>query len=562
MDNHYLPVMKTNKRFLFGSLVFVILFSCARVPQEIEEKKLVPLTPENVRISIVRIVSPPGNRVVGNGFFVAPDKIATNIHLIATADPISAHVRGHRITWSIRGVTAYDVKNDLVILKISGEGMPFPIGNSDAVKNSESISVVGYTRLGHKKIMEGVIHSIRDSDKWIRTAVNPASGNSGSPVLNSEAQVVGILADRDSTYSYAIPSNTLKRLLSRPRLTVPLAQWQKKTRIRAFVSCELGDQNWREGQYEEAIDAYDKAIELNPEYADAYRKRATMKLTLDDYEGAIEDYTQCIKLNSGSAWVYYNRGFAKAKLGDSEFEKGNVEKAQDLFEATIEDCTQVIKLDPEDPDSYHNRALSRFRLGEFRVNQGNITAAQQHYQGAISDWTQMLQLDSENAERYINLGAAKANLGELKAKQGNISDAQQHYQDAIEDSTQAIILNSEHTLAYHNRGWTQYLLGKSEAAVGNIAEAKELYENAIIDSDTAIKLDADLSIAYHTRGAAKAALGDFEEAIPDFDRAIEIDPASAENYYERGLAKEALGRNEEARADLKRAKELDLNVGK
>ena len=423
MDNHYPPVIKTNRKFLLCSLAFVILFSCAPVPQEIEKEKLVPLAPENVRSSIVRIVSPPGNRVVGSGFFVAPDKIATNIHLIATADPISVHIRGHRITWSIRGVTAYDVRNDLVILKISGEGIPFPIGNSDTVENGESVSAVGYIQFGHRKIMEGVIHSIRDSDKWIRTTVNSANGNSGSPVLNSEAQVIGILADMDGTYSYAIPSNALKRLLARPRLTVPVAQWQKKTRIRAFISCELGDQNWREEKYEEAVGAYDKAIELNPDYADAYRKRGTVKLALDDYEGAIEDYTQSIKLNSGSAWVYYNRGLVKLTLGDLHTAQGDIEKARGLYAAGIEDCTRVIELNPEDTAAYHNRALGQFRLGEFRVNQRNIVEAQQHYQNAILDWMQMLQLDSGNAESYTSLGAAKANLGEIKAKQGNTSEA-------------------------------------------------------------------------------------------------------------------------------------------
>ena len=554
--------MKTNRKFLFSSLAFVIFFSCARVPQEIAEEKLLPLTPENVRRSIVRIVSPPGNRVVGSGFFVAPDKIATNIHLVATADPISVHVRGHRITWSIKGVTAYDVKNDLVILKISGEGIPFPIGNSDAVENGESVSAVGYIQFGHRKIMKGVIHSIRDSDRWIRTTVNSANGNSGSPVLNSEAQVIGILADMDSTYSYAIPSNTLKRLLSRPRLTVPLAQWQKKTRIRAFISCELGDQNWRKEKYEEAIGAYDKAIELNPDYADAYRKRGTVKLALDDYEGAIEDYTQCIKLNSGSAWVYYNRGLAQAKLGYSESKKENVEKAQDLYESTIEDCTQVIKLDPEDVDSYLNRGVAKIALGGLQAARGNIEEASRLYDAGIGDYTQAIKLNPEYAAAYNNRALGQSQLGESKAKQGDIAEAQQYYQSAIDDYAQAIELNPTEAYLYNNRAWVKGLFGKSDAATGNIAGARELYEAAIVDSDTAIKLDADLSNAYHTRGAAKAALGDLEGAIADFDRAIEIDPESAENYYERGLAKEALGRNEEARADLIKAKELDPNVGK
>ena len=200
--------METNRKFLLNLLILVTLFSCAPAPQILFFRRVSVNTdvPESKRLSDSTLQIVSDGRDVGTGFFVAHDKIATNIHVIARADLISVHVRGRRTSWSIRGVTAYDVKNDLLILKISGKGVPFPIGDSDAVKNGESISVIrhprriGYPR-GVYQIPEGIIHSIRNSDKWFQTTVNPARGNSGSPVLNSKKEVIGVLANMDNTYT-------------------------------------------------------------------------------------------------------------------------------------------------------------------------------------------------------------------------------------------------------------------------------------------------------------------------------------------------------------------------
>lgn len=44
------------------------------------------------------------------------------------------------------------------------------------------------------------------------------------------------------------------------------------------------------GNYEEAIDDFDKIIRLNPDDANSYFARATLKVRLDDIEGARQDF--------------------------------------------------------------------------------------------------------------------------------------------------------------------------------------------------------------------------------------------------------------------------------
>lgn len=516
--------MKTNKKFALGLLALIILCACARAPQEIEEKSLAPAEPsksEDVRNSIVRV---GGRDIHATGFFVTRNKVATNIHVIAHREFVLVRSVDDEKNWTVEGVTAFDAKNDLAILKVAEEGTPFPLGDSDTLQRGEAVSAVGYPK-GKYTVAEGTLHSVRDSDKWLQMNVKISPGNSGSPVINREGQVIGIVSASEDPYSYAVPSNALKALLTQSGSAEPLALWRKRVPIHPYVYASRGTRNYFEGRYDEAIADFNKVIELNPENTHAY----------------------------------YNRGLAKFRLGDIESEKGNTKKARQLYEAGIADSTQAIKRTPEDANAYHNRAGGKFRLAQ---SETDTVKEQQYYRDAIDDWTRVITLNPELADPYSNRGAAKALLGESKADQGDIAEVQALYASAIQDCTQAIQLNPENPDPYINRGYAQFRLGKTKTDKGATAGAEVLYRAAVRDCTQAIQLNPEKDAAYSNRGVAKAALGNAEDAIEDFDAAIRLNPEEAEYFHERGLAKEALGQTEEAKADFHKAKELDPDVGK
>jgi tetratricopeptide (TPR) repeat protein len=85
------------------------------------------------------------------------------------------------------------------------------------------------------------------------------------------------------------------------------------------------------------IQDYNKAIELNPDFADAYNNRGIAKYDLGDYRGAIQDYNKAIELNPDFADAYYNRGIAKYDLGDKNGSCLDWSKAGELGDETAYD---------------------------------------------------------------------------------------------------------------------------------------------------------------------------------------------------------------------------------
>jgi len=80
--------------------------------------------------------------------------------------------------------------------------------------------------------------------------------------------------------------------------------------------------------YEDALVDYDRAIELNPEEdATLYSVRGSGKLDTEDYIGAKEDFEKAIQLNPKFAPAHRGLGIANQRLGNHEEATRNFKKA-------------------------------------------------------------------------------------------------------------------------------------------------------------------------------------------------------------------------------------------
>ena len=70
-----------------------------------------------------------------------------------------------------------------------------------------------------------------------------------------------------------------------------------------------------EAQYERAIQDFDLAIKLDPDYPDAFNHRALAYAGQGDYERAIKDFDEAVRLDPNYAIAIFNRGLALQTMG-------------------------------------------------------------------------------------------------------------------------------------------------------------------------------------------------------------------------------------------------------
>ncbi|MDD9974752.1 MAG: trypsin-like peptidase domain-containing protein, partial [Candidatus Poribacteria bacterium] len=504
--------MKYNKKCLFCLLVLVIFLLGARTPQQHLSEKLPTLTADTAtekgKVSVVRITSGSLPKSInrwsigaGSGFFVEPDKIVTNMHVVSSPGIIFVKLSDNETVWAVEGVAAFDIENDLVILKIAGEGVPLPLGNSGTVTKGETVYAIGYPGGGEYKLTEGIVWNSRYRDIWIQTTADTVKGNSGGPILNDSGEVIGISSRVSDFYSYAVPSDALKTLLSQSDQIEPLTKWYKQKRIRAYTYYARGQYKFFDNDDRGAIFELNKSVELDPEFAYTYKARGYM---ISHYAEAIGKYER------------------------------NIAKARRQHQAAIKNHTTAIELDSEDDENYYERGYARSLYGKYEAKQGNTTEAQKQYHAAIEDYTTAIELDSDDNTNYNGRGQVKHLLGQLNMKQGEFSKAQKQCQAAIEDYTKAIELDPNDSSNYNGRGWTKYLLGQLKMEQRKAAEAQKHYYAAIADTDKALQLKPDNAFAYYTRGVTKKVLGEYNNAIENFNTAIEYKSDFTEAYESRG----------------------------
>ena len=479
----------------------------------------------------------------GSGFFVRENLIATNYHVIAGAASGTAELVGKGTTYNIEGFTATDETNDLALLKVTAYGIkPLPLGNSTDVKIGETVYVAGSLMGLLGTFFDGIISSRRDkyAKERLQMTAPISPGSSGGPVLNSKGEVIGVAfmtIEDGQNLDFAIPAIYLKTLLTLSKPAKPLAHGNQTVSAETYF--RRGYMMYELERYQEAIVAYNKAIQLKPDYAKAYYNRGVAKNDLGEHFAAISDYDKAIQRKPDDAKAYNNRGVAKNDLGEHF--------------AAISDYDKAIQLKPDYAKAYNNRGVAKNDLGE-------------HF-AAISDYDKAISLKPDDAKAYNNRGVAKWALG-------------QHFA-AISDYDKAIQLKPDYAMAYYNRGGAKYHLGQHGAAISDYDKAIQLkpdyadaYNNrgvaknnlgehfaAISDYDKAIQLKPDYADAYNNRGFAKSDLGQHFAAMSDYDKAIQRKPNYAIAYINRGSAKALLNRTWEAKQDFQAALRLAEKAG-
>ncbi|HEU0246405.1 MAG TPA: trypsin-like peptidase domain-containing protein [Gaiellaceae bacterium] len=169
----------------------------------------------------------------GSGFVVdKAGRIVTNYHVVRDADQIRVSF-SNRDTVEAR-LVGTDPSTDLAVLQVdasAGALTPLPLGDSDKVQVGDPVVAIGNPFGLDRTATSGIVSALQrlitapnffTIDHVIQTDAPINHGNSGGPLLNSRAQVIGVNTQIETGgatsgnvgIGFAVPSNTVKDVVA------------------------------------------------------------------------------------------------------------------------------------------------------------------------------------------------------------------------------------------------------------------------------------------------------------------------------------------------------------
>ena len=138
---------------------------------------------------------------------------------------------------------------------------------------------------------------------------------------------------------------------------------------------DLGTIYTKVGYLEDALVAFERAIEINPKYADAFYGLGAIRYIQSEYESALVAYKKVIEINPRHTKAHNGLGKIYA-LAKSYCQQAEGHYQQEDYASACVAFEQAIKINPEDADAYYG-------LGTICHRQGDIKSALIAFKGRL-----------------------------------------------------------------------------------------------------------------------------------------------------------------------------------
>ncbi|MBE7380873.1 MAG: tetratricopeptide repeat protein [Leptolyngbya sp. SIO1E4] len=323
--------------------------------------------------------------------------------------------------------------------------------------------------------------------------------------------------------------------------------------------------------YEDAIAAYDAALQRQPEFPSALTSKGYALFQLGRYEEAITTLNTALSIQPEFPLALNNKGYALLQLGryeeaittfnaalaispndlDALNNKGAALITGGRYQEAITTLDTALSIQPEDPEALNNKGLALNHLNR--------------YEESIALFDAALNLKPDSYVALSNKGSALLNLGRLEA--------------AISAFDAALNIKSDLPLAIHDKGVALGQLGRHEEALAAFDSALEIqpdlldalenkgvslmilgrYEEALNTVNAALKIQPDLHTSLDQKGHTLLLLGRYEEALTAFNAALDVDPNYPGALYRKAIALAHLGQQDEALKQLTKAFALEAS---
>src|SRR5258705_13096574 len=461
--------------------LFIVVLTAIVIPADGQD--LLPELVRRIKPSAVAIETfdSRGDKLSrGSGFFIDSDRIVTNRHVIEGAYRAEAHSSTGKV-YAVKGVLAVDAEGDIALLKIDPADQIKPLSlDKTSPQEGESIVVIGNLLGLEGSVTNGIVSAVRDIPTFgriIQITAPISSGSSGSPVVNMQGQVIGIATLQitgGQSVNFAIPSERISQLQVLPLFSLQelVASSGRNKRAKAVQFFRDGLSFLFKDDCEKALTYFDKAVESDSNYADAWAQSGFCNEKLGRHAEAIEASKKAVGLRP-SAESYFNIGLANFYLKQYR-------EAADAYR-------QAIKLDP------YNSADAYYALGLVYRDWGKADEEIQAYKQAI-------RLRPDYTSAYERLGARY-----LRSRK---------FPEAIEVFRQITALKPGDAVAPNN-------MGEAYLELNRLNEALEAFRQSI-------RLKPDFGRAYYNLGKCLLAMGNRDGALEQYNILTNIDPDWAE----------------------------------
>jgi len=314
-----------------------------------------------------------------------------------------------------------------------------------------------------------------------------------------------------------------------------------------------GNEFFKAGDTDNAIQEYNRALEMNPNNAEAHLRLGFLMYNAKRmHDEGMAHYNKALQANPSDPRIHHDLGMALLH--------------QRRFDEAIKHLSEALRRMPNGLDKQYNPVSMHFNFGLALTFAGRS-------EEAITHFAEVVRLDPNNVD-------ARYNLGQAMIRQGRPEDAIEHLQvvvrlkpdnadahfalgvglaargrhdEAIEHWSQAIQLKPDFTRAHYN-------LGVALARQGKLNNATEHWLQVI-------RLEPNNAEVHYMLANAFASLGKLDQAIEHYSKAVQIKPEIdtsprlhdllGMNYARSGRFQEAVQSARKA-ADLARAAEQEI----
>lgn len=267
----------------------------------------------------------------GSGFVYKPGLVATNLHVFERASGGFIKIPNSEKIYNIVAIVDMDFRRDICIIRIDDKSIPtLPLGDDKKLAVGDEVFAFGNPKGLEGSVSKGIVSSIRNDLGLIQIDAAISPGSSGGPIVNQQAEVIGIAVSTlvgGQNLNFSIPINyllALKERFNSSVQTVGIMSVNDRENEQIKGQVKEYSQKYAEYNYDESTD----------KYLEEPSKRMVAKKVFNEFGNLIEETSfHYGEFSWKYSYFYDEKGFM-TRRNYEDFE-GKRESWQDSFDMVI-----------------------------------------------------------------------------------------------------------------------------------------------------------------------------------------------------------------------------------